>query len=143
MRGLRTYVALAARGFLRFGSEQYELTVDGASEQRSAVLIAVANASQYGNNARIAPVASLQDGILDVVVVERLSALAIPRLFTGTLDRARGVRMMRGKRVEIRRSAAGPAHVDGEAVMLPAMLTIEIVPQSLRVLVPDKCKGRL
>jgi diacylglycerol kinase (ATP) len=140
MRGLRMYVALAARGFLRFASEEYELTVDGASERRSAFLIAVANASQYGNNARIAPVASLQDGVLDVVVVEKLSALAIPRLFTGTLDRARGVRMLRGKRVEIRRSSAGPAHVDGEPVMLPAMLTIEIVPQSLRVLVPDSTR---
>ena len=141
MRGLRTYVALAARGFLRFASEEYELTVDGASERRRAFLIAVANASQYGNNARIAPVASLQDGVLDVVVVEKLSVLAIPRLFSGTLDRAPGVRMMRGKRVEIRRSAAGPAHVDGEAVMLPALLTIQIVPQSLRVLVPDRVTG--
>jgi diacylglycerol kinase (ATP) len=75
--------------------------------------------------------------VLDVVVVEKLSMLAIPRLFSGTLDRARGVQMMRGKRVQIRRSAAGPAQVDGEPVMLPAVLTIEIVPQSLRVLVPD------
>ncbi len=136
-RGLRTYVALAARGFLRFRSEEYELTVDGTSQTRRAFLIAVANASQYGNNARIAPVASLQDGLLDIVVVERLSALMVPRLFTGTLHRARGVHMMRGKRVEIRRSAAGPAQVDGEPVMLPAVLTIEIVPRSLRVLVPD------
>ena len=137
MRGLRTYVALAARGFLRFASEEYKLTIDGATERRHAFLIAVANASQYGNNARIAPVASLQDGILDVVVVEKLSALAIPRLFAGTLHRAHGVRMLRGKHVEIRRSAAGPAHVDGEPLMLPAILTIEIVPRSLHVLVPD------
>jgi diacylglycerol kinase family enzyme len=43
--------------------------------------------------------------------------------------------------VQIRRSAAGPAQVDGEPVMLPAMLTIEIVPQSLRVLVPDRATG--
>jgi YegS/Rv2252/BmrU family lipid kinase len=143
MRGLQTYVALAARGFLRFASEEYELSIDGASERRRAFLIVVANANQYGNNARIAPVASLQDGVLDVVVVEKLSMLAIPRLFTGTLDRARGVRMLRGKRVQIRRSAAGPAQVDGEPVTLPALLTIEIVPQSLRVLVPDKRRGRL
>jgi len=70
--------------------------------------------------------------------VEKLSALAIPRLFAGTLHRAHGVRMLRGKHVEIRRSAAGPAHVDGEPLMLPAILTIEIVPRSLHVLVPDR-----
>jgi diacylglycerol kinase (ATP) len=141
MRGLRTYLALAARGFLQFASEEYEVTVDGARERRRAFLIAVANAGQYGNNARIAPVASLQDGMLDIVVAERMWASMVPRLFSGTLDRARGIHMMRGKSVEIRRSSAGPAQVDGEPVMLPAVLTIEIVPRSLRVLVPDGARA--
>jgi len=141
VRGLRTYAAIAVRGFLRYEAGEYEVTIDGVHQRRTALIIAIANASQYGNDARIAPVASLQDGLLDVVMIDRLSSLAIPaaaaRLFRGTLDRAKGVTMQRGRLITIRRATEGAAHVDGEPVTLPALLTIEIVPRSLRVLLPD------
>lgn len=144
VRGLRTYAAIAIRGFLRYEAGEYEITIDGAHQRRTALIIAIANASQYGNNARIAPVASLQDGLLDVVMIDRLSPLAIPaagaRLFRGTLDRAKGVSMVRGRAIEIRRAAAGPAHVDGEPLTLPEHLTINVVPRSLRVLLPDRAQ---
>lgn len=141
VRGLQTYAAIALRGFLGYQAAEYEIEIDGVEQKRPALIIAIANASQYGNNARIAPLASLQDGLLDVVIIDRLSPFAIPaaglRLFRGTLDRAKGVSMQRGKRVVIRRAAAGAAHLDGEPLKLPDTLTIEIVPRSLRVLLPD------
>jgi YegS/Rv2252/BmrU family lipid kinase len=138
VRGLRTYAAIALRGLLHHAAADYEIVIDGRRSRHRALIVAVANASQYGSNARIAPLASLQDGLLDVVVVERLSALSIPRLFAGTLHRASGVRMMRGRSIEIFRPAAGSAHLDGEPVTLPETLTIEVVPRSLRVLLPDR-----
>ena len=60
------------------------------------------------------------------------------RLFAGSLQRARGVSMRRGRHIEIRRPAAGPAHLDGEPVTLPQSLTIDVVPRSLRILLPDE-----
>jgi YegS/Rv2252/BmrU family lipid kinase len=136
-RGLRTYLRAGMRGWLRYAPEQYSIDVDGEHLQRRALLVAIANASQYGNNARIAPLASLQDGMLDVVIVERASIAAAARLFSGTLDRAAGVTMRRGRHIDVQRQASGPAHLDGEPVTLPERLTIEVVPQSLRVLLPD------
>lgn len=140
-RGLRTYAAIALRGLFRYQPTEFEITIDGEQQRKPALIVAIANASQYGNNARIAPLASLQDGVLDIVIIDRLSAIAIPaaaaRLFSGTLDRARGVTMLRGTHIEIRRPAAGAAHLDGEAVSLPEVLTIDVVPRSLRVVVPD------
>ncbi len=140
-RGLVTYVRVALRGFAGYAAQEYEITVDGNRTRRRALLVAVANASQYGNNARIAPLASLQDGLLDVTVVERATLLTAPllvwRLFAGRLHRAKGVTTTAGRRVEIARAAAGSAHLDGEPVVLPASLTVEIVPRSLRVVVPD------
>ena len=60
----------------------------------------VANSSQYGNNARIAPIASLQDGLLDLVTVHDVSIFsALPllvRLFNGTLDRSRRAQVDQG-----------------------------------------------
>ncbi len=112
----------------------------------AAIAEAFANAAHYGNNARIAPLASLQDGVLDVVVVDDVSILQaaalLPRLFRGTIDKSRHVTIVQGTRVEIRRPSAGPAHLDGEPVSLPARLSVEIVPRSLRVLVPDRV-GRI
>ncbi|HEU4522334.1 MAG TPA: diacylglycerol kinase family protein, partial [Thermoanaerobaculia bacterium] len=62
VRGLRTYVRVGLRAFLAFRPEEYEIEIDGIAQTRRAFVLAVANSSQYGNNARIAPLASLQDG---------------------------------------------------------------------------------
>jgi len=141
VRGLQTYAAIAVRGFLSYRATKYEITMDGERIEREALIVAVANSNQYGNNARIAPLASLQDGLLDVVIIDRLSPFAIPaagaRLFRGTLDRAKGVTMKRANSIAIRRPEAGAAHLDGEPVSLPEVLTIEVAPRSLRILVPD------
>lgn len=140
-RGFRSYALITLRGLFGYQSVDFDVTIDGEQTKRSALIIAIANASQYGNNARIAPLASLQDGMLDIVIIDRMSLFAVPaaaaRLFAGSLDRARGVTMLRGKRIDIRRAHAGAAHVDGEPVSLPEQLTIEVVPRSLRVLIPD------
>jgi diacylglycerol kinase family enzyme len=145
VRGFATYVRVALRGFAGYTSEEYAITTDGRQTTHKALIVAVANASQYGNNARIAPLASLQDGTLDVTIIEHATAFTAPlliaRLFAGRLHRARGVVTMRGRRIEIVRPAAGPAHLDGEPVILPESLTIEIVPRSLRVVVPDVARA--
>jgi diacylglycerol kinase (ATP) len=141
VRGLETYVIEGLRAFAEFHAEDYEVTCGGETRRERAFVIAVANASQYGNNARIAPLASLQDGLLDVVVVHDLSVLRAPmllaRLFQGTLHRSDDVTMMQCAEVRIQRPAAGPAHLDGEPFQLPEDLHVRIVPQSLRLLVPD------
>jgi YegS/Rv2252/BmrU family lipid kinase len=143
-RGLQTYVRVALRGFARYACEDYEVTIDGETMRRRAFVIAVANASQYGNNARIAPLASLQDGVLDVTLIEHASFFRMPilaaQLFAGSLHRARGVSTFRGQRITITRSAAGAAHLDGEPVMMQSSLAIEIVPRSLRVIVPESAR---
>jgi diacylglycerol kinase (ATP) len=139
-RGMATYVRVALRGLARYEPEEVLLTIDGAAFRRRAFVITIANGSQYGNNARIAPMASMQDGLLDLILIERPPLLWMPmlaaRLFTGTLHRARGVTTLRGRSISIRRAAPGAAHLDGEPVTLPESLTIEIVPRSLRVIVP-------
>jgi len=141
VRGFRTYVSIGLKAFFSYKAAEYDVTIDGELLHLRAFTIAVANASQYGNNARIAPHASVKDGQLDVVLVEDVSLLRalvlLPRLLGGTIDKARGVTTRRGRHIEIRRPSAGPAHLDGEPFTLPALLTIDVKPASLRVLVPD------
>jgi YegS/Rv2252/BmrU family lipid kinase len=140
-RGLATYVKVGARAFFSFAAEEYEIEVDGRELKEKAFVIAIANSGQYGNDARIAPLASLQDGLLDLVIVAKQSlpsALSlIVKLFRGTVNHARGVTSLQGKSIRVRRAAAGPAHLDGEPLTLPAELNVRVVPQSLRILLPD------
>jgi diacylglycerol kinase (ATP) len=141
VRGLRTYVSIGLKAFFAYSSAEYDVIIDGEPLHQRAFTIAIANASQYGNNARIAPQASVMDGQLDVVLVDDLSLVRacalLPRLLRGTIDKARGVTTRRGRHIEIRRPSAGPAHLDGEPFTLPALLTIDVKPASLRVLMPD------
>jgi len=145
-RGLRTYLRAGLLGYASYRPEEYSITVDGEETRRTAFVLAVANSSQYGNNARIAPLASLQDGLLDVVVIRDASLLRAPlmiaRLFAGTIHRSRGVNAAQGREIIIRRGAPGPAHLDGEPLTLPETLHVTVRPQSLRILVPERT-GRL
>ncbi len=136
-RGLWTYLRTGLRGLFSYEPEWYEIEIAGQHLEHRAFLVAVANASQYGNNARIAPAASLQDGMLDLVIIERRSLAAAARLFTGSIERAAGVTILRAAHIEIRRRAAGLAHLDGEPVVLPEKLAVDVVPRSLSVLLPD------
>jgi YegS/Rv2252/BmrU family lipid kinase len=143
VRGFGTYIQVGLREFFRYKAEEYELIIDGEPLRRRAFTIAIANTSQYGNDARIAPHASITDGRLDVVLIDDVSllgaALLMPRLMRGTIDRSSHVTTRQGRHIEIHRPAAGPAHLDGEPFTLPAMLTIDVKPASLRVLLPDAC----
>jgi YegS/Rv2252/BmrU family lipid kinase len=140
-RGMRTYVKKGLYAFAEYKPALYEIEIDGEHIERRAFVVAIANSSQYGNNARIAPLASLQDGLLDLVTVEDVSIYsALPllvRLFNGTIHRSHRAKVAHGKHIVIRREEDGPAHLDGEPVMLPALLDVRVVPASLRVLVPS------
>ena len=137
-RGMRTYIGIGLRTFAAYRPEEYEIVIAGKARRVTAYAVAVANSSQYGNNARIAPLASLQDGLLEVVIIRHMPLYAAPlllmRLFNGTFHQSRHVEILQAPEVTIRRRQEGAVHVDGEPMTLPAMLDVRIRPQSLRVL---------
>ena len=89
-----TYVKNAILDYLGYAPQAYALSIGGRVITENAFLIAVCNASQYGNNAYIAPKASLTDGLLDVIVFH-----------TGSLIRTAlaGVELLRVISTETRR----------------------------------------
>ena len=94
-RGFVRYLELAAREVLSFTPHEYALTANGRDVSVRPLLIAIANARQYGNGALIAPDAQLDDGQLDLVVVDYLPAWRVlmhaPKLFAGTVAQVPGV----------------------------------------------------
>jgi YegS/Rv2252/BmrU family lipid kinase len=145
-RGLPAYVRATA-GVLRAARAEVCTICAGENRVRlEALLIAVANSDQYGNNARIAPGAQIDDGMLDLVAIKPagLFALAalVPRLFLGNLDQSRHVTRLRGSSFVIERAAPGLIHTDGETHSTGSTVSVRIKPRSLRVLVPATCRVR-
>jgi diacylglycerol kinase (ATP) len=141
-RGLETYVREGVRAFFSYQPETYELEIDGVPVVETAFVLTVANSSQYGNDARIAPLASLRDGLLDVCSLRQVPALSIPdvvqKLFLGRLDQCSHLVARRGRVIRITRERGGAAHIDGEPLELSRELRVEVRPRSLNVLIPPR-----
>jgi YegS/Rv2252/BmrU family lipid kinase len=141
-RGFGPYIKKTAQQFLRYAPQTYELEIDGEAFTVPNMLgIEVANGRQWGYHAQAAPVASIRDGLLDVVLIRRIPIYAIPdvvrRLFTGQFARSNRVEIKQAAHVVIRRKAGGPAQIDGEAIDGPAEIDIRIQPDSLNLLIPN------
>lgn len=144
-RGILTYLESIMKEIATYHNETYKLSFDNSSETFEAFFITCANADQWGNNAYIAPTASLQDGLLDVIAAHPFTVIDAPliafQLFNRLIDKNPKVDVRKCSRVTITRDSEGPAHFDGEPVMMGKVIHIELVSGGLKVLIPDKHHG--
>lgn len=143
-RGLMMYVKSMIELCRVYKPETYTLSFNGQTVTHRAFVIAVANASQYGNNAYVAPQASIRDGLLDVTIIHCDSLLDMGGigldLMTGYLDKNTHVTTFRTPAVTIYRNAEGPAHMDGEPRVLGEILDVKCHQGGLKMFVPKKKK---
>lgn len=139
-RGSLTYIKNTIEEYLSYKPEPYELRIDGTTIKEKAFLIACGNASQYGNNAFIAPHANIQDGMMDITILAPFTPLDIAplaiQLFTKNIDRNSKIRLFRAKQLSIIRQRPGIMHLDGEAVMADAQIDISVDSEALNVYTP-------
>lgn len=140
-RGILSYLENALRESVSYSPETYEIENSEGTVKYKAFLITCANASQYGNNAFIAPHASLTDGLMDITVLEPFSVIDVPtlsyQLFNKTIDQNSRIKTMRDTKITIRRAHGGVLHYDGDPVMGGKTIEVEIVHQGLKVIVPN------
>lgn len=147
----RRFNRLARRGFVRYlttsaqALRQWEprdyTVVHGASRERvRAFTLAIANSDQYGNDARIAPGALVDDGLLDLCAVPPVTAWnALPllfRLFQGSLTDRTAALLRRADRFVVEREADDPLHTDGETRPAGRRVEFSVRPASLRIMCP-------
>ncbi|MFM9918811.1 diacylglycerol kinase family protein [Lacisediminihabitans sp. H27-G8] len=137
-RGKSRYNLALLRELATLHPTTYRLVLDGVEWNTAGTLVSIANNTSFGGGMLITPDALLDDGLLDVCVVEPLSRTAFlgifPRVFKGTHVTDPRVSIRRAKRVRIEADGV-VAYADGERVG-PLPLEIEVVPGALRVLVP-------
>lgn len=144
-RGFWTYGKMTVSEFRSYKPEKYTIDIDGKKMERTAFLMTIANAGQYGNNAWIAPHANAMDGILHFSVLLpfrwwNMAGIA-RKMFGKKLDKSKFLESYSGKKITITRNSAGAAHYDGEPDVMENVLTATIEPAALNVLVPENFRG--
>jgi diacylglycerol kinase (ATP) len=139
-RGFFTYFKSVLKEFFAYKPKKYKLKYGELKLKKRAFLVTFANASQYGNNAYIAPTADIQDGLIDVCILEpfrvyNMFSLAY-RLFAKKIHHSNHVTTFKTKEVTIKRKKKGVFHYDGEPCKMKKKIEIKSVKQGLKVLVP-------
>lgn len=141
-RGPITYMQKILEEGLSYQPETYEIEDEEGTRRYKAFLVSAANASQYGNNAYIAPQASMSDGLLDIIIMEPFDLIEAPQvaieLFNKTLDKNLKIKTFRARHIHIHRKSEGIIHYDGDPVMADADVDISIVPKGINIIVNPK-----
>ena len=142
VRGVLPYLLAGVREYVTFMPQPLEVTLDGSEQIRfpDPMIVTVANLTQYGGGAKIAPHAEPDDGWLELVVLPRQDVAqlltSLPRLYDGTLLQLPDLFSKRFRDLTIRRAQAAPIQLDGELLDAGTTIKISVLPQALTVLVP-------
>ena len=136
-RGPLKYLEEVLREGLNYEPETYQIEDEGTRHRYQAYLITCANASQYGNNAYIAPQASMSDGLLDVIIMEPFNIMDAAQvsfdLMNKTLDKSSKVKTFKSKRIVVHRQHPGPVYFDGDPLIMDTELEVAVVEHGIRM----------
>ena len=147
-RGLQTYIKVGAINFFKTNPYSFEIKIKNKSLSVDAFFISIANGNQFGNNFTIAPKASLQDGLIDVVIVKKMSKFLLP---FSILNQVIGINSMQNLNeyatkkniiyfqtpsLSITNIHNAPLHIDGDPKQTAAKFDIQVVPKALKLIQP-------
>ena len=146
-RGPITYLENILKEGLKYEPETYEIEAENGTIKKKAFLISCANASQYGNNAYIAPQASMSDGMIDVIIMEPFDALEASQIsiemFNKTLDKNNKIKTFRSKEIKIYRKAPGVIHYDGDPIETGKEIVVTLKEKGIKILTNPKADRSL
>ena len=147
-RGLITYVKQSTKNFFAAKTYPFELSLDGRVINTDAFFISIANSNQFGNNFTIAPQASLHDGLLDIVVVNKMSKLRMVwtilkqirngqvRLYEDKKYHRNDIHYFQTKKLTINNPQLAPLHIDGDPAETASVFEIEIIEKAFKLILP-------
>lgn len=139
LRGNAVYgAALAKTLLLRYATPHARVTHDGGVHEGRITMLAAANGSTYGGAFRVAPGADIADGMLELMIADRLTRAGIigfiPHVLRGTHVGRSGITLLRTRRLTVETGEPLPVHADGEIIDRAATrLEIEVLPGALLV----------
>lgn len=143
-RGFVNYIRSTLLEFIEYKPESYTIYSNNKTIAEDAFVIACCNAAQYGNNAFIAPLASITDGLMDVTIIHSGNkfshALSGIDMMIGTIHDNTRIHTFRTAELTIERSGNGPVQIDGEPTRMGPKLTVRCHHKGIRVFSPGEMK---
>ena len=137
-RGLKSYTSITLKEYFNYPENKFQISIDEQQFDQAAHMIVIANASQFGNAAIIAPNADLQDGLADIIIIKRPPLFLMPitfyRLIKGTLKSNRFIKMVTCKKLLLKTSTPIHLHIDGEPMDTVTMVEASVNPSSLNII---------
>jgi len=146
-RGLITYTRQSIKHFFNANPYSFEIHLENTSFSTEAWFISIANSNQFGNQVTIAPRASLSDGLLDIVIVRKMSKARLPLSLLmqvagnnkltqpGELKKS-GIIYFQADALTIKNTDSAPLHVDGEPKTTSGMFDIKVIPKCFKLIQP-------
>ena len=142
VRGLQAYAKIIAEDYFTYKEHTYRLNIDGKEIERQAWFISLANSNQFGYNTTIAPLAKLDDGLIDVCIVDRIPfhhlALTAPLLYLNHFELSQHVEYFTAREVTVYNNEEGWVNIDGEGEEIGQELHFRNNPKSLKVISGSK-----
>ena len=142
VRGFFSYIKLIINQ-LNYNANEYRIFYNNIERKVKAYMINFANASQYGNNAKISPNADFKDGLIDFVIVNNFPKWKIPNfilmLLTGRIHLSNYVEIIKCDKMTIKTENTN-LHLDGEPLKTSSPIEVTIIPKSLKILMPNEKK---
>ncbi len=147
-RGLYNYIKQTISNFFTARPYSFDIVNKGKSFNTTAYFISIANSNQFGNQVTIAPQASLTDGLLDVVIVKKMSKLKLlwailKQIRNGQVDdhiektyHNKNVLYFQTPRLIVHNLGAAPVHVDGDPAETAKKFSIQVIPQAFKLIQP-------
>lgn len=143
-RGLKTYVELVLKEVMNYKHLPVKAHINGNSFDTDCYVMAFANAAQYGNNAYIAPMADIRDGLLDVCLVRQLDFIKALDLsycmLTKQLANASSAEYFKTAAIDVQTEEPMMYHADGEFIGKANEFKVKLEPLSLKVVTPKENK---
>jgi YegS/Rv2252/BmrU family lipid kinase len=147
-RGLIPYVTISLKRFFTSKPYFFEILFDNHTIETEALFISFANSNQFGSRIKIAPQATLNDGLLDVVVVHKNNKLRtalsiLKQITTGKIQtkeslstKENGVSYFHTNELTIINPQLAPLHIDGEPTQSTPTIHVKIIPDAFKLLLP-------
>ena len=143
-RGLSSYAKLIFNEFKKYKCSDYILEIDGKKiTVHNVFLMSISNASQYGNNAYVNKMSSIQDGIAEICLLKKFPLVASPlialKMFSNSLSDSKYATTYSGKQITIMKGS-NKTHIDGDAIDTASTISISCNPKSLKIVVAKNTK---
>ncbi len=147
-RGLSNYIRQSFKNFLSAKTYPFEIEINNTSLKVDAFFICIANSNQFGNNFTIAPKASLNDGLIDIIIVKKMGKIKVlwsifKQMKTGKLTRNaeknfinESILYFQSAALRIKNSKLAPFHIDGDPAPTYKDFKIQVIPNAFMLIQP-------